>query len=56
MRLVIELFAFATDLLATTEIALNNMLKRAKLNAEGVSGAQTTQPPITKQKHIETAF
>jgi len=50
MRLVIELFAFATDLLATTEIALNNMLKRAKLNAEGVSGAQTTHPPSHKTK------
>lgn len=57
MRSVIELFAFATDLLATTEIALNIILKRAKLNAIG--GQKPSPPPPTpnlptKQKHIET--
>lgn len=49
MRSVIELFAFATDLLATTEIALNIILKRAKLNAIG--GQKPSPHPHTEFTH-----
>lgn len=57
MRSVIELFAFATDLLATAENALNIILKRAKLNAlaDTQNPVPETQKPPPSHRTIARA-